>query len=315
MIVKENIARDAVRLLIWYPVRWLVAALPPRVGLIFFRFMGDLDHAFSRGKRRAITRILRNALGVRTDDPRISAAVREYFRNHYVNQLQIFLFPRLTRSTIGQIHKFTGLEHLDAALRRGNGCILVHAHFGPSQLPLCALGIFGYPTMQLGYLTDEGLSFIGKRVAFRLRKIYEDKIPARIISADTFLRPVMEWIRKNKVLMITGDGAGGGKFIGKYRSYPFLGEPTLFPLGAMRLAVKSGAAVLPLFTVLDEDGTYTTVIHEPIDGSPDIAGNRSPETLAEVFVNMLEGYVVRYPHLWHFWEELTIRRAGRQNES
>ncbi len=310
MIVKENIARDAMRLLIWYPVRWLVAILPLRVGLNLFRFMGDLDHALSRGKRRAITRRLRTALGGRTDDIRISAAVREYFRNHYVNQLQIFLFPRLTRSTIGQIHKFTGLEHLDAALRRGHGCILVHAHFGPSQLPLCALGVFGYPVMQLGYLTDEGLSFIGKRVAFRLRKIYEDKIPARIISADAFLRPVMEWVRKNNVLMISGDGAGGGKFIGKYRFFPFLGEPTLFPVGAMTLAVKTGAAVLPLFTVLNEDGTYSTVIHEPIDGSPGIAGNRSPETLSAAFVIKLEESVLRHPHLWHFWDELAIRRTG-----
>lgn len=310
MIVKENIARDAVRLLIWYPVRWLVAILPLRVGLNLFRFMGDLDHVLSRGKRRAITRSLQIALGGRTDDLRISAAVREYFRNHYVNQLQIFLFPRLTRSTIGQIHKFTGLEHLDAALQRGKGCILLHAHFGPSQLPLCALGIFGYPMMQLGYLTDEGLSFIGKRVAFRLRKIYEDKIPARIISADAFLRPVMEWIRKNKVLMITGDGAGGGKFIGKYHFFPFFGEPTLFPLGATTLAVKTDAAILPLFTVLNEDGTYTTVIHEPIDDSPDRSSDRSPETLSAVFVKMLEGYALRYPHLWHFWEELTIRRTG-----
>jgi lauroyl/myristoyl acyltransferase len=310
MIVKENIARDAMRLLIWYPVRWLVAILPLPVGLNLFRFMGDLDHALSRGKKRAITQRLRTALGGRADDPRISAAVREYFRNHYVNQLQIFLFPRLTRSSIGQIHTFTGLEHLDAALRRGHGCILVHAHFGPSQLPLCALGIFGYPMMQLGYLTDEGLSFIGKRVAFRLRKIYEDKIPARIISADAFLRPVMEWIRKNRVLMISGDGAGGGKFIGKYRFFPFLGEPTLFPLGATTLAVKTDAALLPLFTVLNEDGTYTTVIHEAIDGSPDSAGNRSPETLSGVFVKKLEEFVLRYPHLWHFWDELAIRRTG-----
>jgi len=310
MIVKENIARDAMRLLIWYPVRWLVAVLPLRVGLNLFRFMGDLDHALSRGKRRAIMQRLRTALGGRTDDIRISAAVREYFRNHYVNQLQIFLFPRLTRSTIGQIHKFTGLEHLDAALRRGRGCILVHAHFGPSQLPLCALGVFGYPMMQLGYLTDEGLSFIGKRVAFRLRKIYEDKIPARIISADAFLRPVMEWIRKNKVLMISGDGAGGGKFIGKYHFFPFLGEPTLFPLGATTLAVKTDATILPLFTVLNEDGTYTTEIHEPIDGPTESASDRSPETLSAVFVKKLEEAVLRYPHLWHFWDELAIRRTG-----
>lgn len=292
-------------------MRWIASVLPPKTGLELFRLLGDIDHAFSRGRKRAVRANMLAALGGSGDDPRIAEAVRQYFRNHYVNQLHIFLYPRLNGGTIGRIHSLSGREHLDAALRSGKGCILLHAHLGPSQLPLFALGTEGYPMMQVGYLTDRGLSFVGRRVAFRLRTVYESLIPARIVAADGFLRPVMEWIRNNKVLMISGDGAGGGAFIGRHHFVPFLGEPTPFPLGGATLAVKTGASVLPILTVLEGDGTYATTIHGPIDGTADDADARTPEALSEKFAGMLEDHVRRHPHLWHFWDELAARRSGR----
>ena len=313
MIVRESVARDAMRLLIWYPVRWLAAVLPLRAGLNLFRLLGDIDCALSRRRKREVESNMASALGRSADDPGIRAAVRQYFRNHYVNQLHIFLYPRLNKGTIRRIHSIEGREHLDGALRRGKGCILLHAHLGPSQLPLFDLGLEGYPMMQVGYLTDEGLSFVGKRVAFRLRGIYENRIPARIVPADGFLRPVMEWVRDNKVLMISGDGAGGGRFIGRHHTPGFLGEPTLFPLGAASLAMKTGAQVLPLFTAQVGDGTYATTIREPISGREDGAGVRTPEELSGTFTRMLEDHVRQHPHLWHFWDELPARRGGRRS--
>ena len=306
MIVREGLARDALRLIVWYPLRWLVAAIPIRYGFAIFRMMGDMHYWLSKNKREIIMKNLQSAFGDRVGSIKLSDTARNYFRNHYVNQLQIFLFPRFNRSAIGRFHVFEGLENLDDALKIGRGCILIHPHFGPAQLPLCALGIIGYPMMQLGLPTDEGLSFIGKKVAFRLRLYYESKIPARIVTANSFLRPVMEWLKNNKVLMITGDRAGGGRFVGKFMPVKFFGRPTLFPIGAASLAIKTGSSLLPMFTVIGENNIYKTIIHKPIA----LMHNPEEEATSVVtteFVRIMEDYVYRFPYLWHFWDEWETR--------
>jgi len=306
MLVRENIGRDMLRLIVWYPVRYVLMVLPVKLGFSVLRKMGDLHYAASRGKQSVIARNLTLAFENRLRGRGLDDAVRDYLRNHYVNQLQILLFPKLDRRNLGGIHTFEGLEHLDRAIQGGRGCILLHPHYGPPQMPLCALGILGYPVMQLGLLTDEGTSYIGRNVAFRMRQKYESLIPARIISAESFLRPLILWLKENKVLLMTGDGAGGGRFIGKYAPLPFLGKDTLFPLGAGRLAKKTGAPVLPMVTLLTDAGTYRTIIHEPIVGA-------DPADYARQFVRIFESYVEKRPGLWHFWDEFDSRMAGHEN--
>ncbi|MBI5789570.1 MAG: lysophospholipid acyltransferase family protein [Candidatus Schekmanbacteria bacterium] len=312
MLVKESLSRDVLRLIVWYPLRWLIKAIPVKQGLAVFRTMGDIHSGLSENKRNVVIRNLKTVLGDKLSDHELSGIAANYFRNHYVNQLQIFLFPKLNRNNLEKIHRFKGLENLDQALKKGNGCILLHPHFGPAQLPLCALGILGYPVIQLGLPTDEGLSFVGRKVAFRLRMKYEGKIPAKIIMATSFLRPVMECLQNNGVLMMTGDGAGGGKFVGKFIPVKFLGKNVLFPLGAATLAQKKGAPLLPMFTIMKETGGYETIIHKPINLASNGQDINPVEANTAKFARLMEDYVYKYPYLWHFWDEMENRLLSSQ---
>ena len=121
------------------------------------------------------------AFGKALHEDKLKGIIIKYYENHYVDRLQIFLFPRFNNDNIDQYHTFEGLENLDHALIKKQGCILIHAHIGPTQLPLCALGVKGYPVMQIGLPSDEGLTWIGRHVAFKLRQKYEAQIKASII--------------------------------------------------------------------------------------------------------------------------------------
>ena len=301
MIIKESIARDLLRLVVWYPLRWLVVVLPLRLDFKLLRFIGDIHYFVQNKKTNIILKNLRSVFNARglqeTDCLRI---LRNYYRNHYVSQLQIFIFPKLNEKNIGKIHRFAGLENLNEALKGKKGCVLLHAHFGPAQLPLHALGIEGYSVTQLGLPTDEGLSFIGRNVAFRLRLIYENKIRGRIISTESFLRPLFKALKNNDIVFMTGDGAGGNKFIGKFAVENFLGNEIKFTLGSKIIAEKTGACVLPLFTVQEGD-TYITHIYESLN--PD----GSCENIISDFSRIFESHVTNYPSLWHFWDEFDKR--------
>ncbi|MBF0537850.1 MAG: lysophospholipid acyltransferase family protein [Nitrospirae bacterium] len=299
MVVSEGIARDLLRLIVWYPLRWLVRLLPVGAGLMLFRAMGDLHYALSRGKRQRLLANL-SAAGIECCNKQLT--VREYFRNHYVDRLFIFIVSRFNHREIGRHVELEGVEHLKDALARGKGVVLVHGHFGPVHIPLVALARGGFKIKQLGLPSDEGLSWIGRNVAYRLRLRYEAKIPAEILRADSFLRPVFVWLAQNGCIMTTGDGTGTEQRLGRYESITFLGRPTPFPLGPATLAKKTMAAFMPVFITPIEKNRYRIIIAPPL--TPQAQQALSARELTAWFVQSLEGYVRRYPGLMHFLDRL-----------
>lgn len=300
MVVNESLFRDFTRLLVWYPLRWLVIALPVRAGILVLRAMGDLHHALANGRNARLFENLARIIDP-ADDPRgrrARVAVREYFRNHYIDRLFIFIFPKLGLKAIDRLVEIAGLEHLDRALAQGRGAILVHGHFGPVHLPLVVLARLGYRLKQIGLPSDEGLSWIGKNVAFRLRLSYEGRMPAQIIHAESFLRPAFTWLKDNGILMITGDGSGTEKRVGRHLDFPFFSQPALFPLGPSLLAGKTGAAILPLFVTPGARRGYRVVIEEPLVSER--TGEDAAADLTGQFVRRFEARVAQHPGYMHF---------------
>lgn len=300
MTVKESIFHDILRLFVWYPLRWLIIVIPVKWGIAILRTMGDVYYLFSKDKKTMILNNLsRLKVNIGMGHEGDNKILKEYFRNHYIDRLLIFIFPKFSREEIDKFVEIEGLENLDNALKPGKGVILVHGHFGPVHLPLVALARLGYRMKQIGLPSDEGLSWIGKNVAFRLRMKYESKMPAEIIKADSFLRGAFKWLNDNGVIMITGDGSGTDKRIGRHEVFRFFQQPTMFPLGPAILAERTGAALLPLFIVPGDNGKpYRIVIEKPLSLEQD-NGGKSKE-ITGGFVKRLEYYISRYPGYMHF---------------
>ena len=304
MVVNESFFRDALRLFVWYPLRWLVIALPVRAGIFVLRSMGDLHYLLARGRRSLLLENLRRMnLPGGGGGRQERAAVREYFRNHYIDRLLIFIFPKFDLKAGERLVEISGLEHLDDALRLGRGAILVHGHLGPVHLPLVVLARLGYRMKQIGLPSDEGLSWIGKNVAFRLRLRYENLLPAEIIHAESFLRPAFRWLRENGILMITGDGSGTQKRVGRHCRCPFFKQPVFFPLGPFLLAGKTGAAILPLFVTPGTRTAYRVVIEAPFVVGK--GGENEAAELTREFARRLEARVAEQPGYLHFLDRFS----------
>jgi KDO2-lipid IV(A) lauroyltransferase len=307
MIVSESVGRDGLRLIVWFPLRWMLERLSFAHCLALLRRIGDLHCMVSPGKRRKLAanyhRLCRNR--VPGSMPPAQDVIREYFRNHYIDHLMIFRFPGAGQQEIFQHVELEGLEHLDHSLKRGHGAILVHGHFGPVHLPLVSLGRKGYSMMQITMPSDEGLSRIGRNVAFRYRLQYESRFPAEMVDARSFLRPVIRWLAGNGVVMITGDGSGTSERAGKHEIFPFFGFPVAFPLGPARLARKTGAELLPLFIVPEKTGSYRVVIEPPIPTSLDASGDGG---VVGAFIERLENYIVYFPGFMHFLDRFEMGR-------
>jgi len=294
------------RLFVWYPLRWMIVIMPIGLGMRLFNIMGDLHCALSWDKKRMLLGNLALLQEALPSSERASGidCVRNYFRNHYVDHLLILVFPKFSLRETERYVEIDGLEHLDEALRRGKGVVLVHGHFGPVHLPLVVLARLGYRMKQIGLPSDEGLSWIGRNVAFRLRLRYEAKIPAEIIMADGFLRSAFRWIQDNGVIMITGDGSGTEKRVGRHEIFSFFGQKVAFPLGPAILAEKTGAAILPLFIVPGGRKQYRIVIERPLTSSG--KGEESIKTVTGQFIERMEYYVSRFPGWMHFLDRFMV---------
>ncbi|MCI5167370.1 MAG: lauroyl acyltransferase, partial [Candidatus Electrothrix sp. GM3_4] len=224
--------------------------------------------------------------------------IRLYFQNHYQDQLFPLVFPQFNKENIADYVSFQGLSHLDKALAKEKGVVLVHGHFGPVHLPLVSLALMGYPMKQIGNPSDKGLSWIGRHVAFRLRMHYESRIPADIIQAASFLRPIFQALRSNQIIMTTGDGSGTEEAFGKQECFQFLGQQVVLPLGPAILSRKTGASLLPLF-ILSGDQTLFTVIIEP-EITSDLPGEQGVLDCTKKFLTRSEEYILASPGYMHF---------------
>jgi phosphatidylinositol dimannoside acyltransferase len=181
-LAHENLLQDLSRLIIWYPFRRLNRYLPLAFNLAFFEALGDLAYHIFPQKRSLIMQRLTAVFPQMAPTERL-AEVRASFRHHFVDRLIINLLPSLTRQHFGRLAVLEGEEYLLQALSLGRGVVLIHAHFGPSQLPLIYLGRQGYPIAQIGLRANLNTSAIG-RATQKLRIEIEQQMPVTHFYAD-----------------------------------------------------------------------------------------------------------------------------------
>jgi len=304
MIIPESIPKDVARAGIWFFFRHLAGVLPPGADLSFLRAFGRAAARFDHLKREQVKAVIKAAESRLLTDHSLSDTIDRLYETHFLNQYLVFLFGKISLANMPGYHRFKGLHHIDKARSKGRGCIIVHGHFGPAQLPLLHLNCSGYPVTQIGYHHDgERLSRFGKAVqSIKIRLECKSDVP--IIMADSFLRPVFRALKKNEIIMITGDGTGGEGHLGKYIPVSFLGQTVNFPAGPAALALKTGAVMVPAFTIPVKK-RFETVI-EPgfaLSAGHNLADGQTVKQLTQKFARKMEYYVRLYPFHWHFWDE------------
>ncbi|MDP6522865.1 MAG: lysophospholipid acyltransferase family protein [Kiritimatiellia bacterium] len=306
MIIQDNIFRDMAKLVAWYPLRWCVTVSPWRMVYTMGKLAGAGDARIEKGRIRRITDNLLSVYGDKMIEEDAAKIANRIVQRHFVEHMEFYKFATLNRGNIDKRIKFEGLEHLDAALEKGKGAILAHMHFGSKQFPLVALGHMDYAVNQIGYrdTTAPDHSFIHKHVHLRIRNRLESKFKARHIHLNNSLRPAYRALQNNEVLFIASDGIGGIRGIGpNYLPVPFLGKTMSFPPGPARMARKTGAALIPLLCLQQQDWTYKAVLEKPVEVVQTENSKQDVQNIVLRYTEVFEKYISKYPDHWMFWEE------------
>ena len=262
--------------------------LPLRVALFVGSIMARAAYYFSGRLRRTGERNLELAFPGLTRHQR-----RRLLRGCFENLgrlLGVFSqFATASPQTLKRVIECEGIEHLDAARQSGRGVILFTGHIGAWELTSFALSLSGYP-----------LSFLVRRIDNPKIEALVDRARARLgnrtIDKQSAAREMLQTLQGGGTLGILVDLNTldrEGIFV------DFFGVQASTTFMLAKLALRTGADVLPVFAPWErERGRFLLRIDEPLifDRSGD--EQQDVQRLTQLFTNVVEKYVRRYPDQW-----------------
>jgi KDO2-lipid IV(A) lauroyltransferase len=116
---------------------------------------------------------------------------------------------------------------------------------------------------------------------------------------------VVKVLRENEIVAMLGDRTESQKTM----IFEFFGKETLFPIGVGMIAMATGAAVLPVFVVMEQSRKYRGIIEAPIYFESSTRGDR--ETVLrkgmESLIKKFEACIEKYPDQWYnffsYWNQ------------
>lgn len=220
---------------------------------------------------------------------------REVFRNFARYLVDFFLASRIDAAYIERCVKIEGIERLDCLLREGKGVIVVTAHMGNWELGAMVTGRLGYPLHAIALAHDNR----------RINRIFLSRRAdngVQVIPVGMAVKQCFSILSRGGLLALLGDH----DFFNSGIEMPLFGKPMRIPRGPARLALKTGASILPAFMVREREDRYRLIFDEPIRCSPSGTGDGDGTTeLTRRITAVIEQYIGRYPDQWfmfnRFW--------------
>lgn len=282
MSLRGNLAYGTYRLL-----GALTGPLPPSIGYGMARRVGRLLYRFDHRLRRALTHNIRHVVGPDVAEEEVQALVCQACVNIAKGHYDLFRVNRLAEDEIMALTRIEGLEYVEQALAEGRGVILVSAHLGNvdlvGQLPM----VYGVPLTAVAWRTEPERLF---RYALSLRQ----SRGLRLLPSDGPMMDLFRALRRGELILLGLDRAVSDNV----RPVDFFGSPAPLPDGPVRVALRTGAPLIPGFALRHPDDTFLIRLEPPVE-LPN-TGDREADVAAgmKMVVAIMERYIAEHPEQW-----------------
>lgn len=223
--------------------------------------------------------------------PELSAREREALLRRHFQAVGISFFEMamgwfLPADELRRLVRVEGKQHLDAALARGKGALLVGAHFTPLEVCVAILQDVSPRTSTL--YRPQRNAMMDAMIHRGRSRFAQTQIPRDNVRA------LLRRLRANDTVAYMPDQTNLGN---QSTLLPFFGEPAVTNIAVAKLAKISGASVMPFFFLRRaDDSGYDVSIGAPFDNFP--SNDVAQDTLR--WVELLEAHIRRAPeqYLW-----------------
>lgn len=274
----------------WWPtwigiaLMWLMSRLPLGLQWRIGKVIGELAYRLIP-RRRHITEVNIRLCFPELSAPEQQTLVRKAFQSNGIGIMEIglawFRDPKdyLPATTVH------GLEHVDSALAKGNGILLLGGHYSTLDLGGSLVTEF----IKADVMQRDHNNPLMNAVMTRAR---ERRYGVALDSKN--LRGLLKQLKQNRIVWYATDQDYGRKDI---VFAPFFGVPAGSITATSRIAERSGCAVVPFshFRREDQPG-YDIYFHPPLDNFPS-GDDMADATLVN---HTIEQEIRRHPdqYLW-----------------
>lgn len=223
----------------------------------------------------------------------LDQAVRRLFQETACYYVDLVLLPRCRPDWLfEQRLECEGLEHLEVALHDTRGVVLAGAHLSNPEVAVQALGRFGAQATVIMQPLPNDRFF---HHAQRLRRATGQRfVPATMAG----VREAIHTLRDGWVVAILSDRdiQGNGLCV------PFAKRLARFPTGAVDLALRTNAILLPAVAIRKRNDAFRIIFLEP---EPLIrTGERTQEVRANLarLIQRLEPLIQAHADQWRIFE-------------
>ncbi len=269
----------------------IINLFPEGFALWVGRQLGRLAYFIDLEHRHVAFKNLELAFGGEKSGNEIRGIALRAFENLGMNLIEFLRFPGLKNEKLMEKVEIEGRSHVEAALKRGKGIIFLLGHIGNWELLGCMSRVLGNNLMAIARPIKKNRwldRFIGEvRRSTGLQVLSSKRVAHQVVSA----------LRRNEMVGILIDQREKrGEGIG----VEFFGENASTTPASAFFALKTGAAVIPVYTIRLDGGRHRIVAEPPVglietgEKAGDIRFNTQRHT------EVLESIIRRFPDQY-FW--------------
>ncbi|GAA4660780.1 MULTISPECIES: phosphatidylinositol mannoside acyltransferase [Amycolatopsis] len=280
-----------------YAAGWRLVRRVPQ-GLADAAFTLGADFAVRR-RGAGVVQLRRNLARVvpQAGPAELDELTRRAMRSYARYWEETFRLPAMDLDVVRQRFSITGVENIEAALAEGNGAVIVLPHMGNWDIAgVWLVGYAGSFTTVVERLRPESV--------YRRFVEYRESLGFEILPASGgtgSFRLLLQRLRENKLVCLVGDRDLSGSGV----PVTFFGERTRMPAGAARLAVSTGAALLPVGSWFTEDG-WSARVHPRIRVTARAEIPAAVQATADIFA----GDIAAHPADWHMLQKFWTADLG-----
>jgi lauroyl/myristoyl acyltransferase len=269
-------------------MQWLVERLPRRLGYALAVLVARFAYVFARQARHELERNLGMAVPGLTGRPLRQMAWHN-FRNHSKAYADLMRLPVARVEDLRELLHVQGREHLEAALERGRGVLVVSAHMGSWEV---AAAIWSATVAPVSLFAEE----LEPEALYDWYRRTRARLGISVLPLTrTGLRQVLQALDQQEMVVTAIDR----DILGTGVPVEFFGCTTRIPDGPAAIALRKGTPLLPVAVFRLPDDTFQAVGYPPIFAEP--TGDRAADIrrVTSELVGRLEALIREHPDQWH----------------
>lgn len=260
--------------------------MPPGAGRLACVALFNGVFSLMPGRRRIALDQLRRAFPGESEEG-LAWIVRESITNQGRFFAEFFRTPLMTRENVSGFVRFEGLEDFQKTFAGGKGIILVWAHFDHFEWTNAALSLMGYPVYPvIREMDNPGVD--------RLFDGFRESAGEKVIKREQAAAEIIKRLREGAAVSIAADQ--NTIFNNVY--VKFFGEWTSTVKSPAVLHLRTGAPIVPFYTLRNPDGSHTAHL------LPALRAEKTGDLKFDVFcvtqriAEIQEAFIRRGPEFW-----------------